>query len=155
MTSMTRYVVLVVVDPARGQTIGLTKLKGPEHLLGRITYPGGKVEAGETLAQAASRELLQETGVPVAESSWTHYHTARGAKFELNCMAAISDKVFLARQKEEEPVWLLDIAPHVQFAKNQPRQYVSDFLELLSGALTALGLEHLAPDCAPEPHPAG
>jgi phosphatase NudJ len=30
------------------------------------SIPGGRVEAGETLAEAALREVLEETGVPIA-----------------------------------------------------------------------------------------
>jgi ADP-ribose pyrophosphatase YjhB (NUDIX family) len=32
---------------------------------GRYTLPGGKVEAGETLAAACAREVLEETGIEV------------------------------------------------------------------------------------------
>ena len=37
--------------------------RGREPLRGVFTLPGGKVEAGETLAQAALREVAEETGL--------------------------------------------------------------------------------------------
>src|SRR6202011_2021952 len=37
--------------------------RGQQPALGRWSVPGGKVEPGETLAQACQRELLAETGL--------------------------------------------------------------------------------------------
>jgi mutator protein MutT len=63
--------------------------RGREPLLGRWSIPGGVVEAGETLRQAAIREAREETGleveagellevfesiVPGAESGKSEYH---------------------------------------------------------------------------------
>lgn len=39
--------------------------RGREPNLGRWSYPGGKIEPGETARQAAAREALEETGLPV------------------------------------------------------------------------------------------
>ena len=39
--------------------------RGREPAMGRWSVPGGKVELGETLAQACAREMLEETGLDV------------------------------------------------------------------------------------------
>lgn len=50
----------VSVAVVRGDTVLLVK-RARQPSQGLYAYPGGKVEAGETLEQAARRELLEET----------------------------------------------------------------------------------------------
>jgi len=52
-----------VVKDAQGRFLLVLRTKDPE--AGRWTVPGGSVEPGETLAQAAAREVLEETGILV------------------------------------------------------------------------------------------
>ena len=52
----------VSVAVVRGSTVLLVKRARPPSQ-GVFAFPGGKVEPGETLAEAAARELLEETGL--------------------------------------------------------------------------------------------
>lgn len=52
----------VSVAVVRGTTVLLVKRARPPSQ-GVFAFPGGKVEPGETLAEAAARELLEETGL--------------------------------------------------------------------------------------------
>lgn len=144
-----RYVLMVVLDPSTGFCVGITKLKGPEHLHGKLTFPGGKVEPGEHPVMAASREMLEETGVEIPTGAWRVFDKVHGKDFELTKLVAVSDQVLSARKLEDEPVWHLAYSRHLEYAARNPNAYVHDFIDCLQGAFKALELEAVA-----EPLPA-
>ena len=58
-------IAIAVVEQADRYLIGLRPEGVP--LAGYWEFPGGKVEAGETLAQALTRELQEELGITIAD----------------------------------------------------------------------------------------
>ena len=63
MTGPRREVPAVSVAVVRGERVLLVKRALPPSQ-GLYAFPGGKVEAGETLEEAARRELMEETSLP-------------------------------------------------------------------------------------------
>lgn len=57
----------ILSDP-HGRVLLMQRLPG-KHLAGKWEFPGGKLEAGETVAQALVRELREELGVEVVAST--------------------------------------------------------------------------------------
>lgn len=78
----------VITDDA-GRVLLIKRANPPQK--GRWTVPGGKVEPGETLAEAAARETLEETGLRVAIGAelWSlRSPTADGRTFDIHDFAA-------------------------------------------------------------------
>lgn len=136
--SSTKYVMMVVFDPSLQFVVGITKKKGPAFLLNKVTFPGGRVEDGESSLAAAAREMLEETGLNVPLIDWVKVDHFKASDREMTTYAAVSDKFFCARTCELEPVWQLNVARHQQYAAAQPAQYAPDFLTSLARALSAV-----------------
>jgi 8-oxo-dGTP diphosphatase len=62
MDAIRKTLPAVSVAIVRGYTVLLVK-RARQPSQGRYAFPGGKVEAGETLQEAAQRELREETGL--------------------------------------------------------------------------------------------
>lgn len=60
-----------------------------------IEFPGGKVELGETLEQAAYREVLEETGVHILDIKLVGYYIVRDSP-------AFCKVIFVAQVEQEE-----------------------------------------------------
>lgn len=133
-----QYCLLVVADMAAGFVVGLTKKRGAPYLLERITFPGGKLEAGESPEQAASREMREETGLCIEPAQWHLVERREIYGDVLYVLAAESDQVFHARTCEDEPVWQLNIVRHLEYCQRNPLLYAPDFEVTLRLALDCL-----------------
>lgn len=57
-----------IITDTRGRVLLMQRLPG-KHLAGRWEFPGGKLEAGESVARALVRELDEELGIAVCASA--------------------------------------------------------------------------------------
>ena len=69
--------VLAVVLRPMGQENRVLIVQRKQHPnAGRWGFPGGVLELGETVAEGAMRELLEETGVDAEAAGWLNIHDA-------------------------------------------------------------------------------
>lgn len=127
------YVLMVVLDPGASRVLGLQKLKGPAHLIGKMTFPGGRIEPRENFRTTATRELQEETGVKVPAVRW-RLISMRG---DLVVVAAQADLTG-ARTQEAEPVVVMPVDSAQRTAIAHPGLYAADFLTILESAKEAL-----------------
>lgn len=73
------------------RTLALLEKKRPEWQKGLWNGCGGRVESGESPLQAMHRECLEEFGLNIPESEWTHFIT-------MQCTNAAGEKVESGRQ---------------------------------------------------------
>ena len=134
---ITKYVLMVVLDPSLQFVVGITKKKGPAYLIGKLTFPGGKLEDGELPLTAAAREMQEETGLVIPAQDWVKIQHLSTETKQMTTFAAVCDRFFCAHTREEEPVWHLAVPRHQEYATRQPAQYAPDFLNRLELALHA------------------
>lgn len=110
---MTQYVSGLFFSPDLRRITLLYKLKGPEGVVGTWTGVGGRIEQGEGIRAAMSREFLEEAGVPIPPFRWTGAHTVRyrnGNICHFLAAKAVNNAEFeLVRMMEEEPIASMDV----------------------------------------------
>ncbi len=69
-------VLAVVLRPMGHETQALIVQRAQQPNAGRWGFPGGVLELGETVAEGAMRELLEETGIVAKPAGWLDVHDA-------------------------------------------------------------------------------
>lgn len=88
----------------------LLEKQTPSWQKGLFNGVGGKIEKGESSAQAMVRECEEETGMLITENHWTCYaHLTNPDFFELDVYFAISDLAFEARTIEKEKIHIFEV----------------------------------------------
>lgn len=129
--SKKHYVVVAAVSEDGNRIVLLTKQQGPAHLLGKLTLPGGHIDAGDVCAQhAAARELAEETGVTWPVDAFELISTDDNATRSIACYLAFGD-ISKARTMESEPVTTRSIDDLASLPDAFRSQYAPDFFQML------------------------
>lgn len=126
-TAPVRYVLTFIANPELSHVVGQLKLKGPSHLINKISFPGGKIEANETIEQAASRETLEETGLIIEPAQWTVFDSLYLPTHHIHKLFCIHETIETAKTMECEPIFSLNIQLGLQTFELAPHLYTSDF----------------------------
>ncbi|MBX3581404.1 MAG: NUDIX domain-containing protein [Rhizobiaceae bacterium] len=125
----------VSVALLRGDRLLLVR-RGRPPSFGFYAFPGGRVEDGETLEEAARRELSEETGLPAGALSPLILVRAMGDEFDYDL------QVFLGHYTGGEPVADddADEAAFFTLAEMEDLPILADVLEVGRGLLEGRGI---------------
>jgi 8-oxo-dGTP diphosphatase len=98
----TLYVAGFLIDPNTRQ-VALVRKNRPTWQAGKLNAIGGKIEPGETSADAMRREFLEEAGQDI--SAWKHFATVAGCMYEVHFYRAFGTLEHV-RTMESEPIEL-------------------------------------------------
>lgn len=148
---MQRYVSVLAVSMDGQDMVMLRKDRGPPQIIGKLTVPGGKVDAEDpSLAHAAARELREKCGVDVAPASLLRiFHKGDGVKYEWTTFFARTDVSGARTQPgETEPIHVARVSDVLQALHEGSNDHAPDLRELMDAAAAALALAAAIP-CEP------
>ena len=106
---MKRYNIIMVYSPHYSKILFCKRKKYP--YIGKLNFPGGKCEEGETYLEAAYRELEEETGIGKKDITplyhmmdFTYYNV--GNSVECYSCRLLTDKTLIPEQNGNELQWL-------------------------------------------------
>jgi 8-oxo-dGTP pyrophosphatase MutT (NUDIX family) len=133
--SKINYVIVVALSIDGQKVILLTKDKGPAQLIGKITFPGGKIDPEDFHGSiAAARELNEETGINVTGDDMIFIKRREGEWGSIESYLVVCD-ISNAKTMETEVVSIADVVDTLVRAKETPDLYAPDFMELFTQAL--------------------
>jgi 8-oxo-dGTP pyrophosphatase MutT (NUDIX family) len=132
------YVLNHVVSLDKKRAVILKKMRGPQFLIGKMTMPGGKIDPGEDIFEAASREMKEETNLDISKEDWILFEIFETDEYILNKLVAVTEHIDNAKQLEEEPVLVINLNEQVKDARKNPNNYTQDFIINIEKSLAAL-----------------
>lgn len=140
---MTKYVNCIILSKNFKRICYIFKTHGPEFLLNKYNFVGGKLEDGENFIQAAKREVLEESGLNIEESNIVWLNTVSEDTYTLyNTVAFIDNNLIeTAYTAEKEEVLVSSVDDVVIDMWNNPKSYNPGFSIWLKAALNTLKKE--------------
>ncbi len=103
-SSVTGYTLVVARAPGSRRALAVRKRR-PSWQAGRLNFPGGHIEAGETPRECVARELREETGVEAPLEAFRPVaHVCRPGGFEMYVFALEHPDVERAQALTDEPL---------------------------------------------------
>ena len=96
--------VLALLFTADGREIVLVRKTRPAWQAGRVNALGGKIHEGESVWDAARREVREEAGLDVER--WEEFLVWRDPEYRLRVVRAFDDAARRARTAEDQEVFL-------------------------------------------------
>lgn len=120
---MIEYVLCIAVNPKNKKTALTFKNRGPAEVVNRWNFPGGKIEVGESIFDAAARELFEETGLKCPPSEFQLYSHRLGEGFSLHSMLVYTEDVEQAYTKEDEEIRVWGLQEAVDSSLKEPNSF--------------------------------
>ena len=133
---MKNYVGVLCFSPDFKRLVVLKKQHGPQLLIGKLNFPGGNVEPGESEVAAASREAREETGLALPEDSLIGLGTVgMPDEYRLTVFYTTSADVDQARTLTDEEVSVVTLDELFLTAHSAPEKLSPDLPAWVSYAL--------------------
>lgn len=100
--------VLALLFTADAREVVLVRKTRPPWQAGRVNALGGKVHNGESLFDAARREVREEAGVDVER--WEEFLVWHDREYRLRAVRAFDDVARIARTAEDQEVFLANVS---------------------------------------------
>lgn len=134
---MSNYALFILFSKDMERLVLVGKTTGPEHLAGRLCFPGGPVADGGSPERAAYRGLFQETGVQNV-SGINYLGKWSAEKGDIHVVTATTDRIETAITVAGDAVYALRTADVLRGLATNPERFPPHAALMISEALTKL-----------------